>query len=638
MKQYPIMTLFSILALGLLAACSPQTLESGAGGAVAIETASADPTATAEEDLLLLWQGRPLGVGADSEACARLEIRTGGEATFGPCAGRLTTSALNAPQWEEMVARLAPVSWEGNDSQLRFQGQGQISGPAWEQALANWARTTYGELATGRVCAACRTALTWSFGPLSEEPQRCTVLWVTDYGYAQRGTVPCGGGQTEVAAQGWLETAEWQQLEDWLRTSAPLYLEDGTSSLLGQGTQEMGAAEQEALAAWAQAVATRLAPAEAALIVTATDEAPTAPPPVEEAALCPDVPRPAVVFFTQDQDYLITDVLSGASCETTLDSDSLGRFQATGDAIYYAVLENAQLVVKRLAQAGDASLLSFTAVEQVDALLHYGFVVSSDGSHIAWSAASAGPDYAAIPTSNMWVSSIEGGDVVAPLPELQSAQEDGLSQALVPVRFSEDNSTLYYTIQPIGLGGMWSSFVGRYQNLYTLRLNTEAEPTLIFDCAHHDASLCLGDFYEIQGQVSTLAYVDDKAVVIVNGQGDVLNTIALDDDYVGFPTFGPGGELVFYGADLSQGPDASILPEQGTLYRVAPPTASPEVLASAQGLLLPNAWLDAGHVVVGYSSGGENWGAAVVSLDGSLSILQSEPNASFAVVLPAPAE
>ena len=33
--------------------------------------------------------------------------------------------------------------------------------------------------------------------------------------------------------------------------------------------------------------------------------------------------------------------------------------------------------------------------------------------------------------------------------------------------------------------------------------------------------------------MANLAYVDGQAVVIINGLGDVINTINLDDDYVG---------------------------------------------------------------------------------------------------------
>jgi len=85
---------------------------------------------------------------------------------------------------------------------------------------------------------------------------------------------------------------------------------------------------------------------------------------------------------------------------------------------------------------------------------------------------------------------------------------------------------------------------------------------------------------------------------------------------------------------LPDDPNASILPDQGTLYRVAPPTAPHEVLASSPGLLMPQGWLDATHVAVAYSSGGDNWGTAVVGLDGSIEVLQAEPNATFVDVLP----
>jgi hypothetical protein len=36
----------------------------------------------------------------------------------------------------------------------------------------------------------------------------------------------------------------------------------------------------------------------------------------------------------------------------------------------------------------------------------------------------------------------------------------------------------------------------------------------------------------------------------------------------------------------------------------------------------------------GFGSGGDNWGTAVVGLDGSIEVLQAEPNATFVDVLP----
>ncbi|MFW5942283.1 MAG: hypothetical protein ACOCXI_10810 [Chloroflexota bacterium] len=350
------------------------------------------------------------------------------------------------------------------------------------------------------------------------------------------------------------------------------------------------------------------------------------------ASFCSDVPRPAVLLFVPGLGYLVTDPASGAQCELGLDGDAPGRVQAAGDALYWSRLEGETYVVRQMVQDGQVSELSFAAADLQEAMAFHTFVVSEDGSRIAWAyggppaGQSSGP-----PVSQLWVASIGGEDAVSPLPAYESG--DLHQRALVPVRFSSDNSTLYYTVQPMGLGGSWASFVGRYDNLYALRLNSDAEPTLIFDCAEHDQLLCIGDFYELDGQVSALAYVDEGNVVIQNGEGQVLNTLTPEAEYVGYPTFGPGGELVFYSADLS---DEAPVPQQASLHRVAPPTAPAETPLSDPGLLTPQGWLDATHVIVAYTDGSESWGTAIVGLDGSLQVLDAHANAGFTDVVPAP--
>lgn len=634
MKKAVVLAVFLFLLLGSAVACQSR-LEVSAGNAPSEEATGPAPSAEVEtppvptrtatpDDLLLLWEGRPAGEGMAGKTCGRLEIRGRGEASFGPCDGSPTTTSFAAPYWEEMVARFAPFSMEDEKGQLRFEGQGAVGGPEWQRALVNWARLTYGELASGRACASCRTILTWSLDLSVEAPQSCAMLWVTDFGYAYRGTVPCEGGQTQVTAEGWLQTEEWAQLETWLRSRAPLTLGDrGASSLLGRGTERMNETEQAALGAWAEGVAARLQPS------SLEDEAPGS------LALCPAVPRPALALFMPGEGYLITDPLSGTTCKTTLDGDVPGLFQAVGDALYYPVLQDEQFVVKRLTQYGVASLLSFTAVDRDDALLYHSFVVSPDGSHIAWSATSAGPEFKSSPTSNLWLAGMDGRNIVSPLPPLQPVGPDVQPRALVPVRFSEDNSTLFYTLQLLDSGGIWSAYTGRYGNLYALRLNTDADPTLIYDCADEEVRLCIGDFVEVQGQVQALAYVENKSIVVVDGTGAVLNKIDPEADYVGYPTFGPQGDLIFYSAE---GADA-ITPDEGTLYRVNSPLTEAttyEVLARGAELFLPRGWLDAGDVVVTYVSGADRWGTAIVALDGSVQVLQAEPNDGFVTVIPAP--
>jgi hypothetical protein len=57
-------------------------------------------------------------------------------------------------------------------------------------------------------------------------------------------------------------------------------------------------------------------------------------------------------------------------------------------------------------------------------------------------------------------------------------------------------------------------------------------------------------------------------------------------------------------------------------------------LLSTPELSLPQSWFDPSHVVISYyHSDGDYWGAAVVGLDGSLQVLESEPYPTFVGVL-----
>lgn len=357
------------------------------------------------------------------------------------------------------------------------------------------------------------------------------------------------------------------------------------------------------------------------------------PEPVS-GTFCPLVSAPAVALFLPGEGYLITNPLTGASCRTALDGEVPGRFEASTSGVFYHVEEGDRLVLKHLAYDGMASLLSFTARAK-DGLFYPAYAVSDDGQRVAWShdsVASTGADGRNEIRSELFVANVNGSGMDAPLLGLDTQMF--ADRAVAPVRFSADNRVLFYTLQPLYGDGPWVSFTGRYDNLYALPLDSAAvdvsQQQPIFDCASLGLFLCLGDFAEVNGEVTSMAYVDaNKALVVQNGAGENLNVIALGADYVGFPTFGPGGELVFYAAEF--GPDP-LRPAPGTIYRVAPQ----DTLASAEGLLPPQAWLDGTHVVVGYSGAPENWGTAIVGLDGTLQVIEEAPNGSFIAVLPLP--
>ena len=353
-------------------------------------------------------------------------------------------------------------------------------------------------------------------------------------------------------------------------------------------------------------------------------------PEANRPAFCPEVPRPAVALSVAGESYLVANPFSGETCTATLDGGAPARFEVGGDALYWVAMTGDGYVVRRLGPDGRTTDLAFTARTQQEAAGYYNFAVSADGRQIAWSAGRPAVDNPADSLNEMWVAGTDGSVLVSPLGEQRRSGDR--PQGLVPVRFSADGSTLFYAWQPMGVGGSWSAFTGRYDTLYSLRLRTDAPATAVFDCAEVDAFLCLGDFLELDAQASLLAYVDgDGALVIRNGLGDTLNTITpAGANYVSYPTFHANGELVFYAAELS---GDSLLPAAATIFRVAPPTAPAEALASSPSLLLPHAWLDETHVMVGYSQNELNWGTAVVGLDGTVDVMQAEPNAGFIAVL-----
>lgn len=374
----------------------------------------------------------------------------------------------------------------------------------------------------------------------------------------------------------------------------------------------------------AGAVATAALTATAAPLATATEE-----PEGGAFVLCPEVDRPALLLSVPHQGYLVANPVTGETCATELDGSQPAGLQVGGDALYWVVMGDDGYVVRRMGTDGQTTDLAFTARTMEEAMGFYSFVISPDGRQMAWAVGRPAADNGGETVSEMWVANTDGSEVVSPLGERRSS--GGQSRALVPVRLSSDGSTLFYTWQPLGVGGSWSAFSGRYDNLYALRLRTDAPETAVFDCAEIGLFMCLGDFLEMDGQASLLAYVDgDGALVVENGLGDTLNAIAPEGaNYVAYPTFHENGEMVFYAAELS---DDSLMPAGATIYRVAPPTAPAEALASEPGLLPPRAWLDETRVVVGYAAGESDWRTAVVGLDGTVNVLEAA-NASLMAVL-----
>lgn len=207
-------------------------------------------------DAAFSWQRRILGDGGAVAECQRMDISAEGETRLGTCTELQTELAETPVQWEEILARFQPFNYTSGDFDLRFAGQGDIYDPAWSRALGRWAQNSYGEMSSGRVSAAGRTAVSWWLGEAEGQAGMCKHLIVLDYGYAYANIDPCGGGDNVSTSGGWLETPEMQRFDGLLYGYATTY--DADNYFTGLGEQVMGAAELEQVQVWAEQIFERL--------------------------------------------------------------------------------------------------------------------------------------------------------------------------------------------------------------------------------------------------------------------------------------------------------------------------------------------------------------------------------------------
>jgi hypothetical protein len=240
-------------------ATAPGTAEvTGAEEISEIQTTAAT---LAGEEPALIWQAEIETEEGPQKVCRQLLLGPDEQALLGPCGAADTTVSLlphQAKEWADILARFAPFQADTLQGTVVFRGRGDVAGPAWERAIAAWARFTYQELQAGRVGAALKTEMSWRLGELPDQPGYCKHLVVLTFGYAYANVDPCqGGGQPLSHSEGWLKSGAWEQFDTWLYQYGPVYQADNYFS--GKGSQEMPEAEIDQLETWAEAIYAGLA-------------------------------------------------------------------------------------------------------------------------------------------------------------------------------------------------------------------------------------------------------------------------------------------------------------------------------------------------------------------------------------------
>lgn len=330
--------------------------------------------------------------------------------------------------------------------------------------------------------------------------------------------------------------------------------------------------------------------------------------------LCQRVPRPALLLIDRG-DYFITNWISGDTCQFDFPGELPGLIQSGGEALYYHEMDftSQDAVVMRLAPDGTATGLPFTETGSPDQFLH--FVVSPDGQRIAWSTSRAGES--GEPVSDLWLAGTDGEGQTQLLSGWPAAE----NRFVIPLRFSADGETLYISLQPIGVGGSWVSFSGRFDSLYAIPTSGE-QPVEIFQCPA-GSLLCIGDFSG-DGEDLRIAYTDSagKTIHVLAAGSEGSNQFSFPEaDYLGYPSFGPGGELAFYVATIGEHADGYPIPQSGTIYLVPPPyEGQPQPVKSDDSIATLIGWLDPEYLVYNSIDPGGNWGTVVTSLSGEAMI------------------
>jgi hypothetical protein len=425
-----------------------------------------------------------------------------------------------------------------------------------------------------------------------------------------------------LALKGWFE-----QLPAFdLFTDAGKSGEDNLTSTLnftGQGQAEIDDAQKQLVFDWVNGLILQLRPKpEIALDPTPAVENP--------GGLCSQIQRPALILidFEQPTAVQLMDMATKTTCDITLAHPPFGRVMAAGGNLFYPVAnqEAKSVTLWRFAADGTQSPLEFTRIT-MDEPSPYGYMVSDDGSKVAWAQTQINleadpPVY----TNYLWRANIDGNSQETLLDAVENTELRFAS----PVRFSTADNALYYALQP-NLGG--SVLGGRLDNLYRV-LADAPESQAVYTCPVEENPICITGL-AVDGRVFTVLDPNTDTVQVMQADGAILNSIPLPaTDYVERASFSPSGKLAFLAAKFTEPTEEGEvpLPNPGYIMVMEPPyTGEARALLSDNTVGTLWGWLDDTSLAFGAWGAASGARTAVVNLEGQV----QEVSPLFAVgVLP----
>jgi len=423
---------------------------------------------------------------------------------------------------------------------------------------------------------------------------------------------------------GTLEPPDQESLQAWHEnlTSFHRTFEDnpqGEDNLLtdlifnGSGEVEADSRQQQVIFDWASGLTTRLR----------FKPEPTATPAElvssEPNALCPNIPRPALITldFEDPTTLVVIEPETQASCNFTLEPPPLGRIVSVAGSLYYAVFDadSQTTTVWQHNPDGQQFPLEFTGVAMAEEPTPYDFILSDDGTKIAWLWSEV--DLETDPPlyrNNLRLANTDGSNPAAVLDNAENSDERFVALG----RFSVDNSTFFYALQP-DIGG--PIFTGRYDTLYSIDTNG-GQPQLLYSCPAENP-VCLGGISP-DGQLLTLVQPQEGTIQLLNQAGGVINTLTLPaTDYVERTAFAPNGNMAFISAALLQAEQGEpTLPNPGYISFLPPPySGESQILYSDNSVGTLRGWLDNDRLIFGSIDRDGNTSTAIVTTGGQVTNL-----------------
>lgn len=278
-------------------------------------------------------------------------------------------------------------------------------------------------------------------------------------------------------------------------------------------------------------------------------------------------------------------------------NENVETYRVIGDHIYYQQMKDGYITVARMNFAGEEELFEFTQIDFNKGESMDGFAVSSDETKVAWTTQQMFEGVQGfVIEAKLWVADLEEGIAT----NTHSVSFENQEAYLLPVRWTDDGSTIFFSEQRSGLGG-YILFSG-WHDLYSKNLETGAIVQLarnVYDIAPNETMLSL---------VGTEAGVD--LVALVNGEADYFFPLPSEEGFfrAGNVMFSPDGTKIAYNIAAGN-PD-----EEKYRVIVSEIGGSEETIVINSNSFFPNVvrWLDNETLLLADSAG-----YYIANIDGS---------------------